>query len=93
LDFGGSEPFDDLHRSSTLETAIKIRSVFGGGSVFFDIWLLCRTQQLEAQGQCRSAPSAGQETKVPDTHKTLWKQLQQETAQEFIVELLMDWLR
>jgi hypothetical protein len=30
LDFGGSEPFDDLHWSSTLGTAIKIGKVFGG---------------------------------------------------------------
>ncbi len=48
LDFGSGEPFDDLHWSSTLGTAIKIPSVFGGGSVFFGKRFLCRTQQLEA---------------------------------------------
>jgi len=48
LDFGSGEPFDDLHWSSTLGTAIKIGSVFGRGSVFFGKRLLCRTQQLEA---------------------------------------------
>jgi hypothetical protein len=47
-DFGSGEPFDDLHWSSTLGTAIKIASVFGGGSVFFAKRFLCRTQQLEA---------------------------------------------
>ena len=48
LDLGSGEPFDDLHWSSTLGTAIKIPSVLGGGSVFFGKRLLCRTQQLEA---------------------------------------------
>jgi hypothetical protein len=38
LDLGSGEPFDDLHWSSTLGTAIKIRSVLGGGSVFFGKW-------------------------------------------------------
>src|SRR5215469_5997519 len=45
----------------------------------------CCPQQLETWRQCRSAPSAGQETEVPDTHKALRKHVQQETAQEFIV--------
>jgi hypothetical protein len=35
LDFGSSEPFDDLHWSSTLGTVIKIGNVFGGRSGFF----------------------------------------------------------
>jgi len=35
LDFGSGEPFDDLHGSATLGTAIKARSVFGIGGVFF----------------------------------------------------------
>ena len=48
LDFGGSEPFDDLHWSSTLGTAIKIGNVFGGGSVFFGKRFLWCTQQLQA---------------------------------------------
>ena len=48
LDFGSGEPFDNLHWSSTLGTAIKIGKVFGGGSVFFGKRFLCRTQQLEA---------------------------------------------
>jgi len=34
LDFDSSEPFDHL-RSPTLGAAIKIRSVLGGGRVFF----------------------------------------------------------
>jgi len=48
LDFGGSEPFDDLHWCSTLGTAIKTGNVFGGSSVLFGKRFLCRTQQLEA---------------------------------------------
>ena len=35
LDFGSGEPFDDLHGPSAFGTAIKIRSVFGGGRVLF----------------------------------------------------------
>ena len=42
LDFGGGEPLDDLHGSSTVGTAIEIRSVFGRGSVLFRLWLWCR---------------------------------------------------
>jgi len=48
LEFGSGEPFDDLHWSSTLGTAIKIGNVFGVGSVFFAKRFLCHTQQLEA---------------------------------------------
>ena len=48
LDFGSGQPFDDLHWSSTLGTAIKIGTVFGGGNVFLAKRFLCRTQQLEA---------------------------------------------
>ena len=48
LDFGSSEPFDDLHWSSTLGAAIKIGNVFSEGSVFFGKRYWCRTQQLEA---------------------------------------------
>src|SRR5215467_1904804 len=42
LDLGGGEPLDDLHGPSTVGTTIKIRSVFGGGSVLFRLWLWCR---------------------------------------------------
>jgi hypothetical protein len=35
LDLGSGEPFDDLHRSATPGTAIKICSVFVRGGVFF----------------------------------------------------------
>jgi hypothetical protein len=42
LDVGGGEPLDDLHGSSTVGTTIKIRSVLGGGSVLFHLWLWCR---------------------------------------------------
>ena len=59
LDLGSGEPFDDFHWSSTLGTAIKIRSVFGGGSVLFVRRFLCRTQQLEAKGQEGSAFAVG----------------------------------
>jgi hypothetical protein len=47
--------------------------------------LLCCTQQLEAQGQGRSAPSARQETEVPNAYEALREQMQQEAAQELIV--------
>ena len=37
------------------------------------------------RGNVVRAPSAGQETEVPDTHKALRKNMQQEAAQEFVV--------
>ena len=49
LDFGSGQPFDDLHWSSTLGTAIKIGNVFGGRGVLFGLRLLFRTQQLKAK--------------------------------------------
>jgi hypothetical protein len=76
LDFGSGEPFDDFHWSSTLGTAIKIRSVFGGGSVFFSRLFLCRTQQLEAQRQKSGTPTVGQEAEVADAHETFGKEVQ-----------------
>ena len=76
LDFGSGEPFDDLHSSSTLGTAIKIRSVFGSGGVFFSRRFLCRTQQLEAKRQKRGAPTVGQEAEVADAHETFRKDVQ-----------------
>jgi hypothetical protein len=74
LDFGSGEPCDDLHASSTLGTAIKIRSVFGGGSVFFSLWFLGRTQQLEAKRQKSAAPTVGQEAEVADAHEAFGKE-------------------
>ena len=50
LDFGGGEPFDDLHRSTTFRAAPKIGTVFGGrGVLLFGLRLLFRTQQLKAK--------------------------------------------
>jgi hypothetical protein len=76
LDFGSGEPCDDLHSSSTLGTTIKIRNVFGGGSVFFRLWLLCRTQQLEAKRQKSGASTVGQEAEVADAHEAFGKDVQ-----------------
>ena len=51
LDFGSSEPFDDLHRSTAFRAAPKIGAVFGGrGVLLFCLRLLFRTQQLKAKG-------------------------------------------
>jgi hypothetical protein len=36
LDLGSGEPFDDLYGSATFGAAIKTRSIYGGGGVFFD---------------------------------------------------------
>ena len=49
LDFGSAEPFDDLHRSTAFRAAPKIGTIFGGTGVLFGLWLLCRTQQLQAK--------------------------------------------
>jgi len=49
LDFGSSEPFDDLHRSTAFRAAPKIGTVFGGRGVLFGLRLLFGTQQLKAK--------------------------------------------
>jgi len=54
--------------------------------VLFVRRLLSCTQQLKAKREELSAPSGGQETKVPDTHEALRKQVQKKAAQE-----LADW--
>lgn len=66
LDFGSGEPFDDLHWSSALGTGIKIRSVFGGGSVLFGLGLLCRAEQVKAKRQEIGTLAVGQEAEVAD---------------------------
>jgi hypothetical protein len=76
LDFGSGESFDDLHCSSTLGTGIKIRSVFGGGSVLFGLGLLCRAEQVKAKWQESGALAVGQEAEVADAHETLGEQVQ-----------------
>ena len=38
LDLGSGEPFDDLHGSATVGTAIKICRVFRRGGVFLGRW-------------------------------------------------------
>ena len=82
LDFRGGEPLDDLNRSTTFRAGVKVGGVFRGGSVLFVRRLLCCTQQLEAKREELSAPSAGQEAEVPDTHEALRQQMQQKAAQE-----------
>ena len=73
LDFDSSKPLDDLHWSSTHGTAIEVRSTWDKRRVFIGRGFLCRSQQLKAKGQGCGAPSAGQETEVPDTYEALWK--------------------
>ena len=41
LDFGSGEPFDDLHRSTAFGAAPRIGEVFGAGTVWFGLRLLC----------------------------------------------------
>jgi hypothetical protein len=50
LDFGSAEPFDDLHRSTAFRAAPRIGEVFGAGTEWFGLRLLCRVQQLKAKG-------------------------------------------
>ena len=59
MDFASAEPLDDLHRSSTLGTAIKIRSVFGGGGVLFSLRFWGSAQQVKAKRQEGSAFAVG----------------------------------
>ena len=84
LDFGSGEPFDDLHWSSTLGTGIKIRSVFGGGSVLFGLGLLCRAEQVKAKWQESGTLAVGQEAEVADAYETLRKDVEQKAGQELV---------
>ena len=76
LDLGSGEPFDDLHGSATVRTAIKLCSVFGRGGVFFGRWLWGCAQQLKAKRQKSAAPTVGQEAEITDAHKTFRKDMQ-----------------
>ena len=84
MDFGSGEAFDDLHWSSTLGTGIKIRSVFGGGSVLFALGLLCRAEQVKAKWQESGTLAVGQEAEVTDAYETLGEQVQQKASQELV---------
>src|SRR6516165_12558397 len=73
LDLGSGEPLDNLHWSSTLGTAIKIRGVFGGGSVFLGEGFWGCAQQLQTKRQKLSAPTVGQKAEMSDAHEALGK--------------------
>jgi len=75
-DLGSGEPFDDLHGSATVRTAIKLCSVFGRGGVFFGRWLWGCAQQLKAKRQKSAAPTVGQEAEITDAHKAFRKDVQ-----------------
>ena len=81
---GGRKPFDDLHWAITLGAAPKIGGVISGGGVLLSWWILSRPEQVKAKRQACGASAVGQEAKVSDAHKTLRKQMQQESAQELI---------
>ncbi len=76
LNFSRGEPFDDLHRATTLGTAPKIGEVFGGGSVLFGLRLLYRAEQLKTKRQKSGTLAVGQESEVTDAHEALWKDMQ-----------------
>jgi hypothetical protein len=48
---------------------------------------LCRTEQVKAERQERSASPVGQEPEVTDAHETFGEQVQEEAAQELIKRL------
>jgi len=76
LNFSSGEPLNDLHWSCTLGTGIKIKSFFGGGSMFFGKRFWGCAQQLKTEWQKSSAPTVGQETEVTDAHEALRKDVQ-----------------
>ena len=76
LDLGSGEPFDDLHGSATVGTAIKICRVFRRGGVFFGRWFWGCAQQLKAKRQKSGASAIGQEAEVTDTHEALRKDVE-----------------
>ncbi len=75
-DLSSGEPFDDLHGSATVGTAIKLCSFFGRGGVFFGRRLWGCAQQLKAKWQKSAAPAVGQEAEVTDAHKALREDVQ-----------------
>ena len=84
LDFGSSEPFDDLHRPTAFRAAPKFGSVFGAGSLVFGSRFLHRAEQVKAKRQECGTFAIGEETEVADAHETLGEQVQQEAAQELV---------
>ena len=76
LEFGSSEPFDDSHRSTAFGTAPRLRGVFGAGSMWFGLWLLCRAEQVKAKWQERGAFAVGQKAEMPDAYEAFRKDAQ-----------------
>ena len=76
VDFGSGEPFDDLHRSTAFRAAPRIGKVFGGRGLWLGLRLLCRTQQLKAKRQERSAFAVGQKAEVTDAHEAFGKHVE-----------------
>src|SRR5713226_1254365 len=73
LHLGGREPFDDLHRSTTVGAAPKISGAISGGDVLLGWRFLRRAEQVKAKRQECGASAVGQKAKVSDAHKTLRK--------------------
>ena len=49
LDFGSRKPLDDLHRTTTLGTAPKSRTIFRGSNVLFSLRLWGRAEMVKAK--------------------------------------------
>ena len=76
LEFGSSEPFDDSHGSTALGTAPRWRGVFGAGSMWFSLRLLCGAEQVKAEWQELGAFAVGQKAEMPDAHEAFGKDVQ-----------------
>jgi hypothetical protein len=51
-----------------------------------------RPKQVKTKRQVSGASAVGQEAKVSDTQEALWKQMQQEAAQELNANLFQNYL-
>ena len=70
MELCSGEPFDDSHRCTTFGAIPGLR-VFGAGSMWFGLWLLCCAEQVKAKWQELGAFAVGQETEVTDAHEAL----------------------
>ena len=76
LNFGGGEPFDDLHGSAAFRTAPRMRKVWGVGSAWLGLRLWLRAEQVKAEWEERSTHAVSQEAEVTDAHEAFRKDVQ-----------------
>ncbi len=85
LDLGSGEPLDDLHGPATFGAGPHGGSGLGlGASWKGAVGCSGGSQRAETNRQQGGALAGGQKPKVPDAHKALGEQVQQEAAQKLL---------